>query len=403
MARFEPFTGLRYRKDIDLNQVTSPPYDVIADRERAMLAERTPYNAVHVDLPVEGADPYAEAARRLGRWQDEGVLVTDAEPSFYLYRTGWHEPSGQARQTTGVLGALALPDPDGGGSDVLPHEHTTPKAKSDRLALLRATGHNLSPIWALSLAEGLSELSEPNGPPVGRCTDEAGVHHRLWRVTSSALLDAVTSLVASAPVVIADGHHRYETSMAFRDERRAAGDGPGAADLTLALLVELTESELAVQAIHRLVRGLPEDFDLVAALEPFFEPLQLVAMDESLTQRMVEVGGLALVVSGGSAWLLRPREDAFPAGIPDLDSSRLDVARAALPAHEVVYQHGPGAVAERVDLGEFDAGFLLRPATVDQIAATARSRDRMPPKTTYFFPKPRTGFLFRSLLSDIGS
>ena len=386
VPRFEPFPALRYREDVDLNVVTSPPYDVIDAAERERLAASTAYNAVHVDLPSD----YDDAAGLLRRWEDEGVLVTDDEPSFYVYRMGYTDEAGRARQSTGVLGALELQVP--GEGDVLPHEHTTPKAKSDRLALTRATKANLSPIWGLSLASGLTGLADVPGPPVGRATDEHGVHHRLWRVTAPAVVDAISALVASSPVVIADGHHRYETALQYRDEV-----GPGTpADLTLALVVELTESELAVRPIHRLLRGLG-GADVVEALSSVFEPFEATGADETLPAQMDDAGALGLVLPDGSAWLLRPRDGAFPADLPDLDSSRLDVARAALGDHEVEYQHGTDIVLRRVAAGEADAGVLLRPATVAQIQATAHARDRMPPKTTYFYPKPRTGFVFRRL------
>lgn len=386
MPRFEPFAALHYREDIDLDVVTAPPYDVVSAEERERLLASSAYNVAHVDMPAD----YDAAASLLRRWEDEGVLVTDDEPSFSVYRMGYTDESGRPRQSTGVLGALELQAP--GEGDVLPHEHTTPKAKSDRLALTRATGANLSPIWGLSLASGLTGLAEVPGPPVGRATDELGVHHRLWRVTAPAVVEAISSLVASAPVVVADGHHRYEVALQYQAE---VGRGTPA-DLTLALVVELTESELAVRPIHRLLRGVG-GADLVEALSAVFEPFEAGAADESLCAQMDDAGALGLVLGDGSAWLLRPRDGAFPAGLPDLDSSRLDVAREALPAHEVEYQHGADIVLRRVAAGEAGAGVLLRPATVAQIAATARARDRMPPKTTYFYPKPRTGFVFRRL------
>ncbi len=388
VPRFEPFPGLRYRDDVDLDAVTAPPYDVISPAARSELAGRTAYNVVHVDLPdeAEGPDRYTRAAERLAQWEGEGVLVRDAEPRLYVYRMGYRDRDGRPRQTTGVLGALGLVPPADG---VLPHERTTPKAKTDRLELLRATATNLSPIWGLSLAEGLAELCEPTGPPLGRATDEDGVHHRFWPVTSPALIEALAERVASAPVVIADGHHRWETSITYRDEV-----GPGPADLTLALVVELAPDQLDVRPIHRLLRGLPSDLDLLDALSSWFEVLETQPPDPSLPARAEEAGALGLALPGGRAALLRPLVGAFPDDTPDLDSSRLDVARAALPQHDVVYEAEIDAVLAEVGAGEA-VGAVLRPATVAQIAATAHGGDRMPPKTTYFWPKPRTGFLFR--------
>ena len=396
MARFEPFAGLRYRDDIDHEAVIAPPYDVIDEDDRDRLASRGPYNAVRLEVPVDegGDDRYAVAARLLREWQDAGVLFQDPEPGFYLYRMGYRDEHGRPRQTNGILGALELSAP--GEGDVLPHEETTPKAKSDRLQLLEATRCNLSAIWCLSLAKGLGGLVRPEGPPVARGTDEDGVHHRLWRVTAPALVAAVTDLVASAPIVIADGHHRYETALAHRQRRRAEnGDHPGPYDLTMALMVELSEEELAVRPIHRLLTGLPDGLDVVDALSPWFDPAAASGGHDRLLELMEPGDALGLVLPDGRGYLLRPRPGAFPADLPDLDSSRVEVARSALPEHDVVYQHGTAAILRRVRSDPGATGLLLRPATVAQIASTAHRRERMPPKTTYFHPKPRTGLVFR--------
>jgi uncharacterized protein (DUF1015 family) len=396
MPRFEPFRGIEYaRPRFDLAAVTAPPYDVISPAEREVLA-REPHNAVHVDLPVDEGqgDPYAAAAARLQAWLAAGDLVTTAEPVLYLYRMSFTDDGGMAGSTLGVIGALGL-EPSGEG-DVLPHEHTTPKARSDRLELLRATHANLSPIWGLSLAEGLSkQLDVDAAEAMGEWTDPDGVGHALWRVEDAELIQAVCDTVASAPVVIADGHHRYETCVAYRGERQAAAVAMAGADRTLTCVVELVDEQITVQAIHRLIDRLPTGFDALAALTAFFEPLEAGPPDRSLLSRMEEAGALALVLPG-AAWLLHPRAEAL-AGAADYDSSRLDVALASFPPHGLTFQHGVGNVVDAVRTGQAQAGVLLRPVSVAQIAATADARDRMPPKTTFFWPKLRTGTVFRSL------
>jgi uncharacterized protein (DUF1015 family) len=396
MPRFEPFAGVRYDTDrVALADVTAPPYDVISDDDRAELAARSPYNAVHIDCPgVPGAGPdcYRVAADRYREWRRDGVLQTDDQPSLYVYRMTFTDERGQVRSTIGVIGALGLEEP--GTGDVLPHERTTPKAKSDRLELLRATQTNLSSVWGLSLAEGLSKLVDPAGAaPLGAWLDDAGVHHELWRTDDAAAIDAVVDAVAGSPVVIADGHHRYETCLVYRTERPDLS----AAGATMAWIVELAEDQLAVGAIHRLIAGLPDDFDFLAALSPFFALEDLAPGDSlaGLTERMDEAGALALVHAHGTA-LLRPRPDAF-AGIVDLDSARLDVALAKFPPHSLTFQHGADRVAAAVASGAAQAAVLLRPVSVAQIADVAHRRDRMPPKTTFFQPKPRTGLVFRPL------
>lgn len=380
-----------------LDDVLAPPYDVITPDDRAALVGRSPYNAVRVELPADedGRDRYEVAASLWEEWQGEGVLSTDDEPSFYVYRMGYHDEAGRPRQTTGVIGALHLSTLDEG--DVLPHEHTTPKARADRLNLLRACRANLSPIWVLSTTPGLSELCELPGPPDARGTDTEGVHHRMWRVLQPGLVKAFTAAVAASPVIVADGHHRYETALAYRDERRAVtGGASGAYDAVMAWVVEAREDQLSVAPTHRLVAGLPDGFDLRQALATHFDVEPAGAAAEELAGRMATEGALALVTAEGR-WLLRPTAATEAACEHALDSSRLDVALATLPPHALSYQHGVTETLAEVAAGRAQGAVLLRPATVDQIAEVGRGAARMPAKTTFFTPKPRTGLVFRSV------
>jgi uncharacterized protein (DUF1015 family) len=395
VPRFDPFPGIRY--DLarsDLGQVIAPPYDVIDEGQRASLAGRDEHNAVRIDLPslADGDDRYAVAQRLLQGWLADGTLVTDERPSFTVYRMTATDEAGIGRRTTGVIGALELSPP---GTDILPHEHTTPKAKSDRLDLLRSCRANLSAIWGLSLAKGLTDLLPVDGPPLADVVDDEGVRHTVWRVDDPDVCAAISAAVAEQPVVVADGHHRYETSLAYRGEREASEGGAGAAAATMAYVVELVEDELTVHAIHRLISGLPDTFDFLEALAPWFEVAGPPPADEAITTAMQAEGCLAIVHAHGGL-LLRPRPEAL-AEARDLDSSRLDVALAAFPAHDLTYQHGVANVRSAVATGAAQAGVLLRPATVAQIEATAHGGERMPPKTTFFHPKPRTGLVFRSL------
>jgi uncharacterized protein (DUF1015 family) len=392
---FRPFPGIRYDlARVNLGDVISPPYDVIDDDERARLAARSPFNAVRVDLPVGegGEDRYTVADRLFSRWQAEGVLVRDRQPTFTVYRMTYADDAGVPRHTTGVIGALDLRP---SGADILPHEHTTPKARSDRLELLRACRANLSAIWGLSLAKGLTDLLPVDADPVADADDDDGVRHTVWIVDRPDVNDAIAAAVAAQPVVIADGHHRYETCLAYLAEReRSEGQG-GEAAATLAYVVELVEDELTVRAIHRLLTGFPAGFDLVRALEPWFEPVGPPPPGVPVTTAMIDGGALCAVLPSGEV-MLRPRPDAL-ADARDLDSARLDMALASLPAHEVTFQHGPDNVRRAVATGEAQAAVLLRPASVAQIEATAHGGERMPPKTTFFHPKVRTGLVFRDL------
>jgi uncharacterized protein (DUF1015 family) len=384
---FEPFRGLRYDGGVvRLDQVIAPPYDVIGPSERSTLAHRSPYNSVRVELPEadlqRGLDRYQVAAGLLAAWVAEGVLVPDPEPAFYPYRM----TSSDGRATTGVLGALGV-----GGDDVLPHEQTMPKARSDRLDLLRATGANISPIWGLSLAPGLTGAFEPSGPPVGDAVDDDGVRHQIWLLRDPAAVDEVRKAVASAPVMVADGHHRYETALAYRHER-----GPGPADLVMALVVELADEQLHVGPIHRSLGDLPPGVDVRAVAERWFDTLHAGPATERVVAALGESRSLALLTPEG-AWLLTPRPEAFEAASSDLDSSLVDLVMTDLPPHEVAYRHSWEEAWAAVEGGQAQGAFLLRPVTVAQIATWAEARRRMPPKTTYFSPKPRTGMVFRPL------
>jgi len=315
-----------------------------------------------------------------------------------VYRMDHVDERGRPRHTTGVIGALTLAPPGAsvdGATPILPHEHTTPKAKSDRLDLLCATHANFSPVWGLSPADGLTAALELGRPPLASWIDDHGVSHAVWQVADRDTLATISALVESEPVVIADGHHRFETSLAYRDERHAAGDGPGGYDATMVYVVELAEEELDVGGIHRLLAGLPKDFDVLGALDPFFEIAPAPTVDTSITTAMAERGSLVLVAPGG-AWFLTPRP-VLQAQARDLDTSRLDAALATFPAHDLVYQHGVEHITARLARGEAQYGVLVRPVSVGDIVAVAHGGERMPPKSTFFRPKPATGVVLRPL------
>jgi uncharacterized protein (DUF1015 family) len=399
VPRFEPFPGLRYSPSHvrSLDDVVCPPYDVISETERIALEARSPSNVVRLELPADDGtgDRYERARRLLDSWRDGGVLHRDPQPCFYGYRMSFTDPSGRPSQTLGVIGALGLEPP---GQGILPHEETTPKAKTDRLELLRATRANLSPIWGLSPGTGLSAHLQPPGHPLERATDDDGIVHEVWPITDDDTLKAIRAAVESAPVLIADGHHRFETALNYRAEREAESVRSDDDDAVMALVVELTEEQLTVQAIHRLLLGLPDGFDLPEALDEWFDVTPAEPVDHTILERMDEAGALA-VLTPDQSYLARPRPRTTEAATHDLDSSRLDVALAGLPPHQVVYQHGWDHCAAAVAAGTASAAVLLRPATVEQISAISRGGVRMPPKTTFFWPKPRTGAVIRELLA----
>jgi uncharacterized protein (DUF1015 family) len=370
---FLPFPGIRYRTT-DISAVSAPPYDVIEPEARAALEARDPHNSVRLILP----DTYDGAATTLARWRSEGVLATDDEPTFSVYRMDFTGDDGRPQRTTGVIGALGLDHEPG---DVMPHERTLPKAKSDRLELLRATRANLDPIWGLSLATGLSALTDHvDGEPFATATDEDGFHHSLWRIRDPDARRMIAETVAGARLVLADGHHRFETANTYRGERAAAGITDRGADAIMTLVVELAPGQLCVRAIHRLLTG-------VAALE--------VAMREAGGLGLVDREGLALLLPTAE---LEARMEELPVELREVDSARFDAGvRPTVPDATLAYRNDAVTVAAQVDKGDADAAVLLRPVSVETIRAAAAADLRMPEKTTFFAPKPRTGMVFRSL------
>ena len=397
-----PFRGVRYTGAASLDAVIAPPYDVIDDDERVALEVRDPHNAVRLILPqpTADADAYEAAATTLATWRAAEVLATESTPALYAYSMSTPDDAAHPLHTLGVLGALGLPERPGVG-DILPHERTLPKARSDRLALLRATRANLDPIWALSLSEGLTAMLEPIARPHVAVDDE-GVRHELGIIDDAATVDAIRACVAKTPAVLADGHHRFETACNYR---REAPGTPGV-DEIMTLVVELADDQLAVHPIHRLIRGAPGD--LRGALARTCEVVERGPNTErgidALLEAMQAEDALGFVDGTGLA-SLRPLPEqvgAALAGLPeclqDVDAARFDVAvRPALGDATLAYRDDAHDVAGMVRAGHGDAAILLRAVTVDDIRAAADAGERMPEKTTFFAPKPRTGMVFRLL------
>ena len=388
---FAPFRALRYRADHDLSLVTAPPYDVLNNNDRSNLMSLHPRNVVAVDLPV-GDNPYATAAATLATWRSEGVLQLDARPSFTLYRMSFVDARGDRRNTVGVIGALEVVDEGAGG--VLPHERTTPKAKTDRLDLTRATRANLSPVWGLSLREQLTDALIAAGELLGEFVDDDGVTHRVERVDDPTRVRSIASLVSSAPVLIADGHHRYAIARTYRDEMRGTPLAE-AASTTMTYVGELVEQQLSIAAIHRLYRGITAD-ELRNVVSAKFD---IRPVSGSITTRIIsemsERGSLCLVDGSHAGWWLTPKPGAF-AGLRDLDSDRLEIALRTID-HEVAYQHGFDEVIAQLDAGHAAVAVFIRPTSIAEIRRTADERLLMPPKSTFFTPKLRTGLVIRPL------
>ncbi|HEY9292232.1 MAG TPA: DUF1015 domain-containing protein [Microlunatus sp.] len=394
MPRFTGFPAVRYATD-PYPSVVAPPYDVLSEEQAAGYRDRHPHNITHLDLPV-GPDRYVRAGELYRRWLAEGVLTSDGAATLTIYRLRFRDPTGALRSISGVIGGLEVVDEGAGG--VLPHERTTPKASTDRLDLTEATEANLSPVWGLSLAGGLTELLAEPAEPIGSVHDHDeltdGVEHVIERITEPERIAAICAVIGADDVLIADGHHRYGVARIYRDEvRRRTGSTDTAAEDTLAFVSELVEDQLSVAAIHRLYRDVDLD-QLRKALAERFEFAPVERPDQDTLARMDDDGFLTLVSPVG-AEALTPRPGAFT-GSRALDGAWLEDTLAGL-APAVTYQHGVDEVLSAVESGAATAGVLIRPVSVAEIERTAREGLLMPPKSTFFTPKLKTGFVIRDL------
>jgi uncharacterized protein (DUF1015 family) len=401
MPELKPFQGVRFADTDAYKDLVCPPYDIISPQEQDALHERHPYNAVRLELAKKaGPQGYAEVAKLFSGWLEQGVLVHDETPRLYVYRQDF-EYEGERKRVIGVLGALALEE-FGENAGVLPHERTMPGPIEDRLALLDALQVNVSPIYGIYRGGGGVQpflVSLEDRPTTARFADDAGILHRLWVITAPAELEMLSSEISAHTLVIADGHHRYETALTYH---RAHQGEPGAHDSILCFCVDADTEGLVVLPYNRALRttddvvaavadrGSREVHDAAAALEesqadhPF---IVITAKGESL----VEVSDEEVVAAVGErarAWRDLDVVALHEALLPVLAPTGVDEFR---------FSKDPEEIRNLVAEGNFDAGVLLRALSAAQIVDVASSGERMPQKASYFWPKAVTGLVFRSL------
>lgn len=436
MPLVRPFRALRYSPDAvaDLASVVAPPYDVIEPDEHRRLLARDPRNVVRLDFPsaeTGDADPderYRRAARQLAIWRGNGTLRRDPRPTVSVVEDSYLPAGGEEERVRRGFIALVRLEPFGAG--IRAHERTLSGPKEDRYRLIRATGMNTSPVVAMyedpsgRVPELLASVAAT--APTMDLADDHGVRHRLWPVVAGegTVADQLCDLASAASLTIADGHHRYETALRYRDERRVGapkGAELGSEDM-LVLLVEPAAGRLDILPTHRVVLGLGDEgvSGLESRLPELFEMERGIAAEHLLATFGPPGGGrggegrFGLWTRQGGA-ILRARREAIAPHLPPGGSAlrRLDVTllAAALGAlagideaaivtgDRIAYTKDAAEAIAMVRAGTdgADAAFLLEPTPAAEIMAVAADGDLMPQKSTYIYPKALTGLVINPL------
>lgn len=425
MADFQPLQAIRYAPDIDLRRAICPPFDTISPEEQERLYKLGPYNAVRLELPRGDGDPYQAAAKTLREWLTKGTLVRDEAPAFYVYQQQFHH-GGETRQRRTLFGRLRLEPWDQG--IVLPHEHTFRPPKEDRSRLIRSLRLNTSPVF-LVYPDSQQQVAPlvaraASGRPSAEFTDDDGLSHALWRIDDPHLAPAIARGLERERLYVADGHHRYETALAYRDERlggsTTAPSGDEPEEFVLAALVAADDPGLLILPIHRLMDVEMPLERALHSLVPLFEVETRPSLAE-LLRDMRDRGRTAtnfgLVAAETPDFylltLLDPEaaELYLPGERPPI-WHRLDAAiathvilRRALGLSDaqmedirtVWYGEDAEAVVAEVRRGRARYGLLLNPVLPRRILALADAGERMPQKSTFFYPKVATGLLFYPL------
>ncbi len=416
MADVEPLRALHYDRERTggLQDVLAPPYDVIGTEQRTKLEARSPYNVVRIDLPV-GEEPYDAAAREFQAWRTDGVIVRDEQPALWVLEQDFTGPDGNPRKRRGFLARVRVEEY--GPGRIRPHERTHPGPREDRLNLTRATRANLSPIFALfddpsdDVSGALDRATQRE--PWGRATDDDETVNRLWRVTDPGSIAQITGAMRPAELLIADGHHRYETARVYAEE--IGGEGPHR--YVLMCLVALEDPGLTVFPTHRLLRDLrPDQHETLAqAIRRDFDIRRLDSTAELAPRYGQPVRFGYIDAHFRQPFMLTLKDPAIAdAALADhaepyrrLDTAVLEalILKGALQMTDEDIDHMTGLdyardfdhALELVQSGARDAAFFVAPTPIEEVRAVAAAGESMPPKSTYFFPKVPTGLLFNPL------
>lgn len=419
MANIRPFKALRFNteKAGDIKSLCCPPYDIVSEKEREELLLKNEYNIIRLELPV-GENRYEKTGKLLNEWIDKDILRKDTEEGYYVYREEF-SVGGKAYSFIGFMTELeAVPFSEG---IVLPHEETLSKAKKDRFELFKATNCNFSQIYALYNDEGevekiLKEVSD--GTPVHSFTDDSGVCHSLWIINDEKTKNRLTEIFADKKLYIADGHHRYETSVNYKNylyENGSISDKNEGGNFVLTMLVSMESDGLVVFPTHRIVRDL-ESFSRTEILEKAKDVFEITAItsekvDESL-EKLYNSGEKAFVMyskEGYDLFVLRDIEFSkkrHPGSSEAYAGLDVNVLHSLLledvfgidkenmaNQKNLIYTKLRAEAEEAVNKGTANCAFILNPTKVSEIRDTSLCGEKMPQKSTYFYPKLITGLV----------
>ncbi|MCX7624934.1 MAG: DUF1015 domain-containing protein [Candidatus Sumerlaeaceae bacterium] len=450
MADILPFRGTRYNNQLidDLSKVISPPYDVISKEMQEALYQRHPNNIVRIILTKEEADEnfsdkYVQAANYFRTWRSEGILIEDHQPSLYLYEQEFKLPDGTKKSRKGFFALLKLQDYSEGG--VRAHEHTFAGPKADRFKLLQATRANLSPIFLIykdpeQTVSTLIEERMREARPWAKVTDEDGVVHKLWVVSKKDFIAAVREKMAPKELFIADGHHRYETAVAYREFMRAQTglrDGRQPFDYTMVYLTHAEQDGLVILPTHRaLSKSLMSEIDFKEAFEELKESFDIttekvdLAKGEGLAARILEKTAelgkkktsFAMIEASGKVHYLQLKKNARPEELIDDDDmpevvKRLDVSilhhyiinrvfignpEFELEEDECFYVRDVIKLFEMLRSKKAALAFVMNPTPMEQVLEIVAAGIKMPHKSTYFHPKLADGLVMRDMALELG-
>ncbi len=410
MPNVIPFKGLLYNCDkVAGNDVIAPPYDVISPEYKDILYSKSPYNIVRIDFgkeqpgDSEQENKYTRAKVLLDHWTQERILIGDSEPAFYAYEMDY-TIMGKKKMLKGIFGLVKLVEL---GKGVYPHEMTRSKPKADRLDLMRHCQANLSPIYSIyNSPEGTTAkiLDNLGDTPYLTAADEDGAMHKLFRISDPALTTKISRELSGKPLFIADGHHRYEVALEFKKEMDLktgrTGDEPKPWDYVLMFLANMSDEGITILPTHRLVKGISDKEAVISKLKSDFEIKEIPA-GEDITKTILGGGKntFGLYLDSEQKWYMLKyfggKLKDVHAALNDLDVVVLHelVLKRDLGITDIAYEMDVNEALKKVRSKEFDAVFFLYPTGVKDLERVASANLRMPPKSTYFYPKLLTGMV----------